>query len=80
MEYRGSTTRLSFGYHLPEMPHRPAPIERDIQNPESGLRRIPLLRTPVNKDKKRKGGPEPYFSARTQALPSGEVNACYYSK
>jgi hypothetical protein len=50
--------------------------KRVMQDPGYGFPRIPLMRSSVNKGKK--GRPEPYFSARTRAFPSGEEKAYNY--
>jgi hypothetical protein len=52
------------GYHMPEMPHCPTPIGKDIQDRGYGLPRIYLPRTPLNKGKKKGGSPDPYSAGR----------------
>ena len=65
MGYRYSTTRLSFGYHMPEMLHSPAPRSTSLPTdqarctrPMAYLWRQGILtlhaRTPINTDLSRK--------------------------
>src|SRR5215213_2336894 len=45
------------------MPHTISPIGTDIQDSESGLRRIPLLSTRLNRDKKKEAGASFFLNA-----------------
>src|SRR5215208_1495571 len=45
------------------MPHTISPIRTDIQDSESGLRRIPLLSTRLNRDKKKEAGASFFLNA-----------------
>ena len=63
------------------MPHTISPIRTDIQDSESGLRRIPLLSTRLNRDKK-KEAPASFFLNASLVLDSPfgtyrKVRACY---
>src|SRR5215204_3810613 len=51
------------------MPHTISPIRTDIQDSESGLRRIPLLSTRLNRDKK-KEAPASFFLNASLVLDS----------